>query len=65
MSLIDYFKKMVEEDKHKNFKLNYMFSKSGFKNQSTFNKAFKKIENITPSEYIIHKNSIDSKKQLE
>ena len=47
---------MVEEDKHKNYKLNYMFSKSGFKNQSTFNKAFKKIENITPSEYILNKN---------
>jgi len=31
--------------------LKYIYLSSGFKNQSSFNKAFKEKEGITPSEY--------------
>lgn len=38
------------------YTLMYIYTSAGFKYQSTFNKVFKQIENITPSEYIAQKN---------
>jgi len=32
----------------------YIYTESGFKSQSTFNRVFKQIEGVTPSEYIKH-----------
>jgi AraC-like DNA-binding protein len=29
----------------------YIYTEAGFSNQSTFNRVFKQIEGITPSEY--------------
>jgi YesN/AraC family two-component response regulator len=47
---IEKIKEMIQENNSK-FTLEYIYSSSGFKNQSTFNKVFKLIEGITPSEY--------------
>ncbi|WP_410566018.1 helix-turn-helix domain-containing protein [Bacillus sp. SIMBA_033] len=30
----------------------YIYTEAGFSNQATFNRVFKSIEGITPSEYI-------------
>ncbi|CAM4069618.1 HTH araC/xylS-type domain-containing protein [Flavobacterium branchiophilum] len=49
---IDYFKSLLNNKDNDTFKVSYLSTISGFKNQSTFNKAFKKIENITPSDYL-------------
>lgn len=38
-------------DNSKKYTLKYIHLSSGFKNQSSFNKAFKLVEGITPSEY--------------
>lgn len=42
----------INEDKHKSFKLHYLFSKSGFRHASSFNRAFKKKYGVSPSEMI-------------
>jgi AraC-like DNA-binding protein len=44
-------KKQISENYLNKFTLKYIYTSSGFKNQSTFNKAFKQIEGITPTEY--------------
>ncbi|GHT32052.1 hypothetical protein AGMMS49574_14850 [Bacteroidia bacterium] len=43
-------KQMMHDSSHK-YTLEYISSVSGFRNQSTFNKAFKSIEGVTPSAY--------------
>ena len=35
-----------------NYTLEYIYTSSGFKNQSTFNRVFKQIEGVTPTEWI-------------
>ncbi|MDR2497808.1 MAG: helix-turn-helix transcriptional regulator [Tannerellaceae bacterium] len=47
-------KEMLRESS-KNYTLEYIFTSSGFKNQSTFNRVFKQIEGITPTEFIARK----------
>jgi AraC-like DNA-binding protein len=49
---IAYFKNLVNNKEYRTYKLNYLYSKSGFKSQSSFNRAFKSIENKTPSDYL-------------
>ncbi len=39
---------MIAKDYHNK----YIYLSAGFRHQSTFNKVFKEIEGITPSEYI-------------
>jgi AraC-like DNA-binding protein len=46
---IAYAKKLIKEDLQ--YTLEYIYLSSGFKNQSSFNRAFKVLEGITPSEY--------------
>jgi AraC-like DNA-binding protein len=48
---IEKVKKMLQYNVKK-YTLEHIYMSSGFKNQSTFNKAFKLYEGITPTEYI-------------
>jgi YesN/AraC family two-component response regulator len=47
---INKVKEMIQENQSK-YTLEYIYVSSGFKNQSTFNKVFKLVEGVTPSEY--------------
>jgi AraC-like DNA-binding protein len=47
---INKVKEMIKGNQSK-FTLEYIYVSSGFRNQSTFNKVFKLIEGMTPSEY--------------
>jgi AraC-like DNA-binding protein len=44
-------KKLMQSDAKK-YTIKYIYLSSGFKNQSSFNKAFKLQEGMTPSEYL-------------
>lgn len=52
-----YVKDKLQSDELKTMTLMHIYSEAGFKNQSTFNKVFKKIEGVTPSEYIQKTNT--------
>ncbi|WP_123966716.1 helix-turn-helix domain-containing protein [Chryseobacterium phosphatilyticum] len=52
---IEYVKKLFTEIDFQKTTLMYVYTEAGFSNQSTFNRVFKQIEGITPSEYI-HQN---------
>ncbi len=52
---INYVKKLMSETDLQKITLMYIYTEAGFSNQTTFNRVFKQIEDITPSEYI-HKN---------
>lgn len=49
---IDMVKSMLNNDYQSKYTIRYIYTFAGFRNQSTFNKAFKQIEDTTPSEYI-------------
>ncbi|HFK5510774.1 TPA: helix-turn-helix domain-containing protein [Elizabethkingia anophelis] len=49
---IEYVKKILTEADLEKITLMYIYTEAGFINQSTFNRAFKQIEGVTPSEYI-------------
>ncbi|WP_419868599.1 AraC family transcriptional regulator [Chryseobacterium sp. CT-SW4] len=49
---INNVKEMIKENSLDRITLMYIYTASGFSNQSTFNRVFKQIEGITPSEYI-------------
>ncbi|MDR3272818.1 MAG: helix-turn-helix domain-containing protein [Flavobacteriaceae bacterium] len=53
-------KEMMDEDYQDKYTMKYIHTSGGFRYQSTFNKVFKDIEGITPSDYII-----DNKKRKE
>ncbi|WP_082444952.1 helix-turn-helix domain-containing protein [Chryseobacterium hispalense] len=57
---INYVKKLLSEVDFQKATLMYVYTEAGFSNQSTFNRVFKQIEGITPSEYFEkhHKNPI-------
>ncbi|WBX95646.1 helix-turn-helix domain-containing protein [Chryseobacterium gambrini] len=48
---VNYVKKLFTEIDFQKATLMYVYTEAGFSNQSTFNRAFKQIEGITPSEY--------------
>ncbi|WP_265427534.1 helix-turn-helix domain-containing protein [Chryseobacterium sp. YIM B08800] len=48
---IKYVKKLLTEVDFQKKTLMYVYTEAGFSNQSTFNRVFKQIEGITPSEY--------------
>jgi AraC-like DNA-binding protein len=56
---IEYFKELVKNNENKNYKLHHLYSEAGFNSQSTFYKAFKKIEKKSPLEYISEMHSLD------
>ncbi|WP_265132340.1 helix-turn-helix domain-containing protein [Chryseobacterium oranimense] len=49
---INYVKKLFGEIDFQKTTLMYVYTEAGFSNQSTFNRVFKQIEGITPSEYV-------------
>lgn len=49
---INMTKDMLAHDFQDKYTIRYIYTSAGFRHQSTFNKAFKQIEGITPSEYI-------------
>jgi AraC-like DNA-binding protein len=49
---VDEVKKRLQEHEHETFTLEYIYKSSGFSNQTTFNRAFKEIENVIPKQYI-------------
>lgn len=49
---IENVKKLIHENDINKVTLMYIYTASGFSNQSTFNRVFKQIEGITPSEYL-------------
>ncbi|MDC8098477.1 helix-turn-helix domain-containing protein [Chryseobacterium rhizosphaerae] len=49
---INYVKKLIDEADLQKVTLMYIYTEAGFSSQVTFNRVFKQIEGITPSEYI-------------
>jgi AraC-like DNA-binding protein len=49
---IEHVKRLMKDDDYDRYKLTYLYTQAGFKNQSTFNKVFKDLEGVTPTEYI-------------
>jgi AraC-like DNA-binding protein len=45
-------KKDLDNKEHEKFTLKHIYNKAGFIHQSTFNRVFREIEGVTPSEYI-------------
>lgn len=50
---INYVKSLINESDLQKVTLMYIYTEAGFSNQATFNRVFKQIEGITPSEYVI------------
>jgi len=59
---VDMIKEMLEKDIQHKYTIRHIYISAGFRHQSTFNKVFKQIEGITPSEYI---KNMDNKKERE
>jgi len=56
---INLVKEMISKNYHNKYTFEYIYNMAGFKHQPVFNKTFKEIEGITPSEYIkIHQGHI-------
>jgi YesN/AraC family two-component response regulator len=49
---IQYVKKLIDENDLGKITLMHIYTSSGFSSQSTFNRVFKQVEGITPTEYI-------------
>ncbi|WP_343658172.1 helix-turn-helix domain-containing protein [Chryseobacterium sp.] len=49
---IECVKRLLNENDIEKVTLMYIYTEAGFSNQSTFNRVFKQMESITPSEYI-------------
>ncbi|KFF11401.1 hypothetical protein IW15_16830 [Chryseobacterium soli] len=58
---INCVKELLDENDIEKVTLLYIYTEAGFSNQSTFNRVFKQIEKITPSEYITSKQEIDNR----
>ncbi len=50
---IKYVKNQLDLKKHGQYTLRYIYSEAGFTHQSTFNRVFKEVEGITPTQYIL------------
>jgi AraC-like DNA-binding protein len=49
---IEYVKQLIQEGYLDRYSMTYIYTKAGFKYQSTFNEIFKRIEKVTPREYV-------------
>jgi AraC-like DNA-binding protein len=45
-------KRNLNDKEHEKFTLKHIYNKAGFIHQSTFNRVFREVEGVTPSEYI-------------
>ncbi|MEM0931629.1 MAG: helix-turn-helix domain-containing protein, partial [Bacteroidota bacterium] len=52
MYRIEAFKKMVEAEKHEQLSLLGMAFECGFNSKATFNRVFKKLTKISPTEFL-------------
>lgn len=53
---VSYVKQIMSECDLEKMTLMYIYTTAGFSSQTTFNRVFKNLEGITPSEYIIKSN---------
>jgi AraC-like DNA-binding protein len=58
---INCVKELLHEHNLEKVTLLYIYTEAGFSNQSTFNRVFKQIEKITPSEYIAQVSNVDNR----
>ncbi|MFP3595708.1 helix-turn-helix domain-containing protein [Chryseobacterium sp. SIMBA_029] len=58
---INCVKELLNENDIEKVTLLYIYTEAGFSNQSTFNRVFKQIEKITPSEYITSKQEFHNR----
>ena len=49
---VEAFKSMLKEDKHKQLSLLGISQECGFNSKATFNRVFKKLTNVSPTEYL-------------
>ena len=49
---VEAFKMMLQEDKHKQLSLLGIAQECGFNSKATFNRVFKKLTNLSPTEYL-------------
>lgn len=49
---VSYVKELLDKHDLSKVTMMYIYMEAGFSNQPTFNRAFKKVEGLTPSEYI-------------
>lgn len=49
---VNHVKNLFEENDMKKLTLMYIYTEAGFTNQATFNRVFKQVEGITPTEYL-------------
>gem|GEM_PF-589035 len=59
---INLVKELINNNELEKHSLLYLYTSAGFKHQSTFNKVFKQIEGVTPTEYLkgkAEKNSLE------
>jgi len=49
---VEYVKQLINESDITKVTLMYIYTSAGFKSQATFNRVFKQIEGVTPSDYI-------------
>lgn len=49
---INRIKEMLNSEYQNKYTMTYIYTSAGFRHQSTFNKVFKQIEGVTPSEYM-------------
>jgi adenylate cyclase len=62
---IQYFKETIDQETALHFTLETLARQCGFHNSNLFNTAFKKVEGITPSEYIqLYLESLQLKKAV-
>jgi len=55
---INYAKYLLDSDAVKKYTIEYIYTESGYEHRSTFNRAFKSVTGMTPSNYISRKNRI-------
>jgi AraC-like DNA-binding protein len=57
---INMVKDMIDRDYQNTYTIKYIYTSAGFTQQSTFNKAFRQVESVTPTEYIKKRGEIKS-----
>lgn len=57
---IDQVRRELSNDAYKKFTMEHIYARAGFRQQSTFNRIFKDIIGITPSEFIENKEDSDN-----